>query len=258
MIFWFSGTGNSRYAAQKLAEDTNDRMISIAGEMKLAGSDPIREEAAEGEPVGFVFPVYYGGLPLIVRKFIKQLVIGSKEQPYIYALVTCGSDSGKSVSHLRKALAERDMSLTAFYSAVMPANYVAIYDPPEKSKAEKILTKADVMIENAEKHIARRDAGNMDENPASLLAFPEGLGRRLYNIMRVTKKFSADDSCVSCGACVRACPDGAIKIGDNGKPVWVKNKCEHCMACISICPERAIQFGDKTAGRRRYMNPNID
>ncbi|MGI6203803.1 MAG: EFR1 family ferrodoxin [Anaerovoracaceae bacterium] len=257
MIFWFSGTGNSKYAAEKLAEDTNDRLVSIAEEMKDAGT-AIRFEVAEDEPVGFVFPVYFGGLPLIVRKFLKLLELDIKDQPYIYALVTCGSDSGKSKEHFRKALLARDLSLTAFYSVVMPANYVAVYEPPDKAKAEKILAKADGQIELAEAHIEDRDAGTMDENPASLLAFPEGVGRRLYNIMRVTKKFTVEDSCVSCGLCARVCPDGTIKIGDTGKPEWVKSKCDHCMACISRCPENAIQFGDKTSGRRRYVNPNVD
>lgn len=74
---------------------------------------------------------------------------------------------------------------------------------------------------------------------------------KLYDPFRKTKKFFADDKCISCGLCAKICPEEAIVIR-NGKPEWIKRKCQHCTACINRCPAKAIQYGKKTADRGRY------
>jgi len=47
------------------------------------------------------------------------------------------------------------------------------------------------------------------------------------------------EECVSCGACVDACPSSAIEILDIA--VVDDSKCVDCGACISECPSDAIQ-----------------
>ena len=59
MILYFSGTGNSRYAAKKLAELTEDTVISINERMRRGG---LREHRF-GAPSGIRAPSTTGEFP---------------------------------------------------------------------------------------------------------------------------------------------------------------------------------------------------
>ncbi|MDU2066865.1 MAG: electron transfer flavoprotein subunit alpha, partial [Bifidobacterium animalis] len=45
--------------------------------------------------------------------------------------------------------------------------------------------------------------------------------------------------CIGCGACVGACPFGALEMQDNGK-AFATDACTSCGACLSVCPVEAI------------------
>lgn len=51
MIFYFSGTGNSSWAARQLARLTGDEAYDITHLNELPNMDNVRQ-------IGFVFPVY--------------------------------------------------------------------------------------------------------------------------------------------------------------------------------------------------------
>ena len=52
--------------------------------------------------------------------------------------------------------------------------------------------------------------------------------------------FKITDECLACGACVEACPVGAITEGD-GKYVIDAATCIDCGACGDACPVGAAQ-----------------
>ena len=246
MIYYFSATGNSKYAALKLAHLTGDRAVNIIQLLKKGVP-----ECGVNDVTGFVFPVYYSGLPEVVLRFAKVERIRESLGDYVYAVITCGGkDSAAADKILSKAL-EREVDYSVSLS--MPDNYVFMYDPSGKERCMEKLRAADSALDKIAAEVAaktcKRDSGLIG-SVLSEVMYP------LYNLMRRTKKFYADGNCTSCGLCASLCPDEAIRI-NNGKPKWVADKCQHCTACINTCPQSAIQFGKETPKRRRYNIKNI-
>ncbi len=251
MIFYFSGTGNSEYAARKIAERTGDTAISI-GECTRAGQFSF--VLTEGERVGFVFPVYFYGLPTIVLDFIGRLEL-SGSASYTFSVCTSGGDPAGTNSMLRSALVRRGMRLDAAFELSMPDNYIILFDlltPPDK--AAQLLEAADGSIEAIVAEI-------MAAKPISPKT---GFGRwvktaasyPIYKNGRNTRKFYVLVDCNGCGLCEKLCPCSVIEM-QSRRPVWKPGKCTQCLACLHRCPKRAIQYGKKTQTRGRYVNPNV-
>ncbi len=242
MIYYFSGTGNSRYAAEKIARKTGDRCVDIADIYK----GKVKSVVGKSDVTGFVFPVYYGGLPEMVRRFVTNPEIKNRLGSYVFAVMTCGGSPQAANEKFEKAIG-RSVDLCA--SVKMPDNYVIMYEPPAGEEALQLLRKADSKLSGLSDRILNRESygapAPFTKRATSLFMY------MLYNPFRTTLFYRATDRCVGCGMCEKICPDNAIKMS-GGKPKWVKNRCQHCTACINRCPQRAIEFGKLTEKRGRY------
>ncbi len=251
MIFYFSATGNSKYAAEKIAGKTGDRIVFIADCFR---KNEFTFEVTQGEIVGFVMPTYYYGLPIMIPEFIEKLALKGPE-PYIFSCMTCGSTTGNASGKLEKLLSENGLKLSAKYSVAMADNFPLIYKLGSAEKAAECLKAAEPNIEKICEKVLHKDRGDFDgckgvcPNIVSSFAYP------LYKHGRNTKKFTVNGNCSSCGLCEKICPSNAIEMRD-GKPVWIKEKCYLCLGCLNRCPEQAINNG-KSAGNGRYVNPNL-
>ncbi len=244
MIYYFSATGNSRFAAERIAAETGDRAVNIVEAVKNTAL------IQKSEVTGFVFPVYFWGLPEIVKRFASMPEVREALGGYVYCVITCGASTGSADKILGKRLGRR---LDYSFSLRMPDNYVILYDPCTREKAFKFLKHAEKELETVCAEVNSRAAkrSGSTHGAAKSLFIPY-----FYDLCRTTGKFYADENCVACGFCEKNCPDGAISI-KNGKPDWVKNKCQHCTACINLCPAKAIQFGKSTEKRGRYNIADI-
>lgn len=251
MIFYFSGTGNSRLAAEKIAEKTGNELINITDAVK---TKKFSYRIGTNEKLGFVFPVYYSGVPRIVAEFIEEANFIAEDDCCIFAVLTCGGSAVGADAQLKKLFKEKALEVSYIAEIKMPDNYVMIYNPADKDKAEAVTKNAMNELSAVADAINGGKKGGFNSGAVGKIA--NSVMQTAFNIMRTTKKFYADESCISCGKCESLCPVGAIKITD-GKPKWIKSKCEHCTACINRCPQKAIQYGTKTKNRGRYSIDEI-
>ena len=100
MIFYFSGTGNTKWAASKLASATHEDLISIAPYMRADDSSHTLAEPfilKENERLGFVFPVHGWRVPKLVREFIGKMKV-QRAEPDATRSQTLSDISGNSAS----------------------------------------------------------------------------------------------------------------------------------------------------------------
>ena len=239
-IYWFSGTGNSLYAAKRLLAEMGDYSLE-----QITDTAPLDSVGGADASIGFVFPSYFGNLPRTVRAFVEKLEI--KQDTYIFAVVTMGAVGQGSVGALNKALKAKGLRLNYGRGVIMPANYVIGYNPANVDKKAKALDRTDERIRVFAKEISAR---------LQLVRPLPVTANNLYkNIDNLDAAFTVNSECTACGLCEKICPVRNIRL-ENGKPEW-QHHCEHCVACISWCPAMAIDYGNKTQGRRRYRNPRI-
>jgi len=253
MIFYFTGTGNSLYAANHIAEAQGERLFSIARLMSRK-EDVYHFEMGENDLLGFAFPVFAWGPPKMVLDFISKLDIA--EKPYVFSLSTCGNNEGSTSKIMRKALAARGLTLDSTFSLQMPSNYVVGADVEPKDRETEKLKAAELMLSEINMVISKRQTNVNLTFPGRFPALKSTLGNTRFNRFALsTKGFSVDDTCTGCGICEKICPVNTIKV--DGKPVWGKD-CTQCLACINRCPVHAIQYGKGTAQRGRYYHPDLN
>jgi hypothetical protein len=193
MIFYFSGTGNTRWAAEQLAQATGERLLSMAEELRSGNGC---YELSEGERIGFCFAVHGWQPPHIVRQFIRQLRISGAEGHFCYALVTCGDSIGCTIEMLGSELAAVGLRVESAFSLVMPESYVCLpfmkTDTPEREQ-QKIAQAREDLARYAQLIVERR-AGEMHlvKGPAPWV-LSHVIGAYFNGRMISDKKFRVDD-----------------------------------------------------------------
>lgn len=248
MIFYFSGCGNSKHVAEALASGLNDSLIFIP---EAARENRYDYTLADGESVGFVFPVYSWAPPRLVLDFVKKLQL-DVQPSYIYFACTCGDNCGHTEKIFRQALKEKGWSLSACFSLKMPETYIGMagfkLDSEENAK-RKIKAADAALVRNIPRLSNEEQFSEMIVGGAAWLksyVINPGFNRFATN----DKKYHADDKCIACGECVKICPLQNITL-EGGRPKW-NDHCTMCMACYHHCPVNAIQYGKATVGKGQY------
>ena len=123
MVLYFSGTGNSRYIAQHLAEQLEDELVSMNRLIRQRKLDPYNAQYAfsSEDPFVIVCPTYCWHVPKVVEEFLlDSRFLGSRE---MYFLLTCGSGTGQAKAHAEKICKELSMEYMGLTSILMPENY---------------------------------------------------------------------------------------------------------------------------------------
>ena len=243
-IYFFTGTGNSLDVAQSIAAELdNCTVVAIHKGTSL--------EVPSGlEHVGFVFPVYFWGLPGMVADFLHRIELPPQGDTYYFAIATFGGIIGNALPQAKRLLAQKGVSLDFGGGVCSYRNAVTYYEMKQDvakltrkaaSRTKKIIT----AVVSKKKNRVGKGIKKIDEiNAVNISTFHA-----------MAKNYTVNEDCVGCGLCTFVCPAGNIELC-GGKPEF-GDYCEYCLACIQHCPKRAINDGDKTVNRGRYTHPNI-
>lgn len=244
MIFYFTGTGNSRHIAENLSLKLNDELVSMNDKIKHHDNNSITCD----ERLIFVVPTYAWRIPTVVEQWIRKTdFVGAKRAWFI---MDCGGEIGDADKYNRTLAEGKGLIHMGTCEVIMPENYIAMFGVPDEKESVQIIANADAQLDN----IAAMIAGNNAFKAAGVNAYGKIMSSVVnpvfYKLFVKARAFRADDRCVGCGKCVEMCPLNNVSL-KGGKPVW-GDTCTHCMACICYCPTQAIEYGKKSVGKRRY------
>ncbi len=244
MIFCFSGTGNSRYLANRIAEALSDTVIDLNTKIKANDHTPVQTDGN----VIVVAPTYAWRIPRIVTAWLTETeLLGAKR---IWFVMNCGVEIGNAAKYNRQLAQQKGLCDMGTAQILMPENYIAMFRVPQAEEARTIVQNAEPSLLEA---IACIQAGRSFSPPRNnlydrLVSGP--VNPAFYQLLVKSNAFRVKDGCIGCGKCAANCLMNNIQLKD-GRPVWGR-ECTHCMACICYCPVEAIEYGKRSAGKPRY------
>lgn len=240
MIIYYSGTGNSRYVAKKLAKHLDEKIVNFT-EIYRANE---KIDLSDEERIIFVYPTYGGRMPVFMMNYLYHQTYKSGTKAYF--VTSCGASGGNQYKNLQCFCKKLSLEFMNFYWVVMPENYIALFSAPSEEKAQAIIEKATPTIERIAEKIKNQEKAKI------ITGFEKSIYNDLfYKFYVKAEKFYSTDACVGCEKCASVCVMNNITLSQKHRPEW-KDGCTHCMACISVCPQRAIEYGKVTKNKRRY------
>ncbi|MCL6591005.1 MAG: EFR1 family ferrodoxin [Firmicutes bacterium] len=234
LIHYFSGTGNSAAVAEL-----------AAGELQQSGFEPTLRSITEGRlPYSstynyhvFIFPIYALSLPAIMKKYLRRLPPGRGTKTMVLAV--CAGYEGRALYGAARILKRRGYDVQLSDTIICPGNFTQITNPSPAGEQDRIRACAAI---NAKAATSRFLAGKISKRTCGFLSrlWTGALGFlfTVFGRRFLGKSYVADEACVQCGKCARACPTGALRLVK--RPRW-NYKCQACQRCINLCPQRAIQ-----------------
>ena len=244
MVLYFSGTGNSRYVAERIAVTLGEELLSMNDRIKAGDTSPV----ISAERLIIVTPTYAWRIPRIVRDWLAETDFPCGAQ--VWFVMTCGSEIGNAAQYNRVLCQKKQLTYMGTAQIVMPENYIAMFSAPQADEARQIVAQAEPSIDRAIAAIQRNQPFAPTRNKLYDRFMSGPVNPIFYKCFVKTNAFAASSACIGCGQCAKRCPMNNVAIKD-GKPSWGKN-CTHCMACICYCPVSAIEYGKKSLGQPRY------
>ena len=248
MIFYFTGTGNTRWVAQELTKATGEELIFIPDEMK---HDRREYRLKKGERLGFCFPTHGWQPPRIVREFLKESTFHLSPTTFTYAVTTCGDNMGELMTIFEKDLKSRGLHLDSSFAVVMPESNVCFsflhLDTEEKarekiSKAQQQLKHIAEVVTSQQRGVHELVKGGIPRTYSYVIG-----GYYVKHLIRDDAFWVDEEACIKCGLCSKLCPVDDI---DGAPPVWKHNgRCTNCLSCYHHCPRHAIHWGKMKRGQ---------
>ena len=118
VIIYFTGTGNSKFVADFLADKIGDDIISLNEIIKNNEKLVCTSE----KPYIIVAPIYAWRFPGKIEEILKESEL--KGNKTVYCIATMGENSGNADEYLQKIFTDKGMNFTGFIGVPMQNNYL--------------------------------------------------------------------------------------------------------------------------------------
>lgn len=240
MIHVFTATGNSLHIAQEISKRNGQKIVFI-------NSGHVQQD--DDDTVFIVCPVYFYKIPVNVGEYVSKLGISKSQK--VVLVINFGTTPGNAVGCAVREFTGYGIELRHAFALPMPENWILYFNIPRQEVVDSMLSSVPAFADRIMEHLD--DEEYMDGGKGRIMT---PLANWSYGFFRKTKRFSVDDTCVSCGLCADICPVHAIEIGDDG-PHWTVPRCLQCLACVHRCPQKAVQIG-RSRHKGRYVNPEAE
>ena len=245
MIVYFSGTGNSRYCAEMLADLLEDEIVDSFQYIR----NQISADLISGKPWIFVSPTYGWQIPHIFADFLRSASFEGSNDAYF--VLSCGSNIGNASSVNEKICQEKGLNYCGTVDIMMPENYIAMFNVPSEKKIRELMKLAGLKLQSVAEKIAAGQKLKSRHGGIIGRIQTGTINPIFYQQIISASRFTVSDACNGCGKCEQQCPLNNIHL-ENGKPVWA-DQCTHCMKCICGCPQQAVEYGTSSLGKPRYQ-----
>ncbi len=248
VVFYFSGTGNTRYIAKRFSRRMNAECYSI--EEHADFDFLIRKE----KTVAVCYPVYGSMVPRIMREFTEKYKTALMKKKLII-LCTQMMFSGDGARAFARLLPGCDRNVIYAEHINMPNNICNFFLFPITER-ERIRKK-----KNADQKVERicREVKSAKIRRRGWSRFSTLLGKSQNTgfpelEQKHRSSFKADETCIGCGLCVKRCPMGNLVLNEDGR-VEQKDNCTLCYRCVNICPRRAATVMIHAKPKKQYKGP---
>lgn len=242
MLFYFTGTGNSLYAAKKI----EDNPISIPQVIHNA------DLHFTADTIGIVTPIYGHEAPPMVKDFLRKAAFHTE---YFYMILTYGNRHGGAAELARQLCEECGIDVRYINLLWMVDNWLPAFDMNEQTAIDK---RVDEQIAAICADLSARKAMIAPVTDADRAAHREYLSHIRQMPPDVFQHFiKVGNHCIGCGICEKVCPSGSIRVV-GGKAVHTPGSCQTCLACVHACPQKAIGLAvPEKNPNARYRNEHI-
>lgn len=264
-LFFFSGTGNTWWAAARLAEALsakgfNAEPLSIE---KLTPSQ-VAETVDRAAVLGLGYPIYGSDAPLIMLDFIRDLPAATTPKPaMIFATQAIWSGDGAYFMHRQIEAKGYDIRWAVTFN--MPCNVCLDMGLPFNLFFSSLNAQPQGALKRVSKladRVARDKPWILGRSTLLSMGWMQRIPFRMTLSYWQSGILSVDpERCTGCGRCERICPVGNITL-ESGLPVF-GDQCNLCLRCFNYCPELAVQafgkpFNQKWFGEQPYQGPVAD
>jgi ferredoxin len=250
VVYWFSGTGNARFAAQTAINTAKQRGLTTHM-ICIDRFEKVEIPELWGKTlIGFFAPTHGFNLPpnmleyicLFPRKKINaDVFILNTRAGMKFLKVFLPGLSGLAQYFAALVLRLKGYRIVGQQPLDMPSNWISLHPGVRQKVSESIHERCERITKKATNKLldGQKIRKAWLSLPFDLAIMPVSLGYYFFGRFMIAKTFVATNKCSKCGLCLKQCPVKAI-IEVDQRMFW-KHTCESCMRCMNNCPERAVE-----------------